>query len=435
MFSFLARRASGAAAGMARRPYHGETSGQARRGWKDTPRDGKLGRMTYAGQRTIHDADSHVMETPDWLVRYADPDVRERLEPLRLTGCKPGEETFVDRLRRRHRDPAERPAAEAELMTRKNWSAMGSFLREDRTRALDLLGFRSQLVFNTFLSKDLVDFEHRIDPGYVYGVARAHNRAMVEFCSVDRRLLPVGYVPLADFEKARAMADEAIDMGCRALLVPSACPRTHSPSHVGLFPVWAAAQEAAIPIVFHVGGGGQLLDPMYFGNGLPPVNDFHGGAENFRSVDFMAIPFPPMQTLAAMIFDRVLDHFPRLKVGVIEQGAVWLPSWMRQLDTALEAFARSEERLRKLELRPSEYVRRQIRVTPYPTEPVGWIIEQAGEDVCLFSTDYPHVEGGRHPLGRFEASLAGVSERARERFYSENFVDLMGAGLPPELRP
>ena len=78
---------------------------------------------------------------------------------------------------------------------------------------------------------------------------------------------------------------------------------------------------------------------------------------------------------------------------------------------------------------PSEYVRRQIRVTPYAHEPVGWIIEQAGEEVCLFSSDWPHVEGGRNPLRRFEESTKGLGERAKERFYCENFVDLMGAGL------
>jgi hypothetical protein len=39
------------------------------------------------------------------------------------------------------------------------------------------------------------------------------------------------------------------------------------------------------------------------------------------------------------------------------------------------------------------------------------------------------VEGGRNPIARFEASLAGTSERAKQRFYCDNFVDLMGAGL------
>ena len=76
--------------------------------------------------------------------------------------------------------------------------------------------------------------------------------------------------------------------------------------------MWAVAQEAGAPIVLHVGGGGQLLDPNYFENGLPKVPDFHGGAENFRSVDYMAIPYPVMQTLATMIIDGVLERFPRL---------------------------------------------------------------------------------------------------------------------------
>jgi hypothetical protein len=74
--------------------------------------------MPYAEGRIIHDADSHVMETPDWLLRYADPGLREHLEPLRLTGCKPGEETFIEDLRRRHRDPADRVEAEEKLMIR-----------------------------------------------------------------------------------------------------------------------------------------------------------------------------------------------------------------------------------------------------------------------------------------------------------------------------
>ena len=391
--------------------------------------------LPYVQGRVVHDADAHVVETPDWLVPYADPELRPHLKPLFVASVKPGEERFIEKLRRRREDPADRPLAEAEILLRKNWSAMGSFVREDRPRALDLLGFSSQLVFNTFLSAWLVELEHAGgDPGRVYGVARAHNRAQVDFCSVDPRLLAVGYVPLSDFERSRAMADEAIAMGCKALLVPSACPPGHSPSHVGLFPVWAAAEEAGLPIVFHVGGGGRLLDPNYFANGLPPVPDFHGGAENFRSVDYMAIPGPPMQTLATMIFDGVFDRFPRLKVGVIEQGAVWLPGWMRQLEAAMEAFAKGEERLRRLALRPSEYVRRQIRVTPYPTEPVGWIIEQSGEEICLFSSDYPHVEGGRNPVKRFEASMAGLGEVARRRFYGDNFVDLMGAGLSAPTR-
>jgi len=390
--------------------------------------------VPYA-HRPIHDADAHFMETPDWFHSFADPDIREKLPPVYVSTVRPGEERMIDRLRRQHGDPAYRAEEEAQLMLRKNWAATGSFLKEDRPRALDLLGFESQLVFNTFVNGKLLAAERGDDVDFAYGFARAHNRSMVDFCSADPRLLATGYVPLRDFERSRAMAAEVIGMGCRALLVPSGCPRGHSPSHVGLDPVWAQAQEAGLPVVFHVGGGhrladGRLLDREYFENGGPPVPDFHGGDENFRSVDYMAIPTAPMQTLATLIFDGVLERFPELRFGVIEQGASWVPSWMRFMDSAFDAFRKREERLQKLSLLPSDYVRRQIRATPYPAEDVGWIIREAGDEICLFSSDYPHVEGGRNPIKRFEASLDGCSESQRDRFYHDNFVDLMGRGLP-----
>jgi len=395
--------------------------------------------MPYSTGRVVHDADAHLMETPTWLRDHADPSVRDRIQPLRYPGGNelrqtgdPAEqqrdlEAAFEGLRRRHASAEYRADEEAEIMARKNFAATGSFVAEDRSRALDLLGFSSQLVFNTFHNRRLRDWEHGDDLELAEGVARAHNRGMVEFCSVDARLLPTCYVPLADFDRAEAMAREAVDLGAAALLVASGCPRGHSPSHVRLDPVWAIAQDAEIPVVFHVGGTGDLIEPAYFQNGLPIPPDFHGGEENFRSVDYMGIPHPPMQTLATMIFDGVLDRFPTLRIGVIEQGAIWVPSWLRQMEAAFDAFERHEERLRALSLRPTEYVRRQVRVTPYPTEDVGWIIENSAPEICMFSSDYPHVEGGRRPRERFEASLGDADEPIRRRFYCDNFRDLMGS--------
>jgi predicted TIM-barrel fold metal-dependent hydrolase len=395
--------------------------------------------MAYAEGRIVHDADAHIMETPTWLRDHAEARYRDRLPVLRYPGGNELRQTgspeeqqkdlvaSFERLAEHHRSQEYRSSEAAEIMQRKNFAATGSFLAEDRPRALDLLGFSSQLVFNTFHNGRLHGLEHADDVELAYAAARAHNRGMLEFCSVDPRLLPSCYIPLVDPARALATAADALAQGAAALLVASGCPPENSPSHLDLFPVWARAQEAGIPIVFHVGGTGALIDPNYFNNGLPVPHDFHGGDENFRSVDYMGIPVPPAQTLATLIFDGVLERFPDLHIGVIEQGAIWVPSWLRQMESAFEAFHRHEERLQSLSLRPSEYVHRQVRFTPYPTEDVGWIVEQGGSDLVMFSSDYPHVEGGRRPVERFEASLGDASEEVRQQFYVDNFLFLMGA--------
>ena len=92
-------------------------------------------------------------------------------------------------------------------------------------------------------------------------------------------------------------------------------------------------------------------------------------------------------------------------------------SWMHHLDYAQRAFRRTEEPLRRLADQPSDYVSRHLKFTPFPGEPVGWMIEQAGPELFMFSTDYPHPEGGRDPLAKFEETLDGVSQADQERFY------------------
>lgn len=385
--------------------------------------------MPYATGRVIHDADAHIMEVPGFLSRHLEAKYRPIVTDDVLFPTDRGRGLHKLMNAEAHQTGA--AFDESQIMLRKNWDALGSYAKEDRSRSIDLLGFASQLMFTTQLLNFSALLEGKGDIDVIYAVARAHTRHMVEFCSVDKRLLATGYVPLADFELTRKAAREAIDLGAKGLMIPSRCPDGHSPSHLGLDPLWATAQEAGIPILFHVGGGGVLLEKAYFNNGGPPVPDFHGGDDNFKSIDYMAIAYPPMKALTALIVDRVLDRFPKLKFGVIEQGASWVPGWMRNMDSAHNAFYKNEERLQKMSLKPSEFVKRQVRVTPYPHEDAGWIIANSGDDVCLFSSDYPHVEGGRNPIKRFEASMAtaGTTEAQKQRFYCDNFVDLMGKGL------
>ncbi|MBV9291812.1 MAG: amidohydrolase family protein [Frankiales bacterium] len=387
--------------------------------------------MAYVENRLVYDADSHIHEPPGYAESYADPSMRQELaERLATFHRTPGFEEAIAK----QRDPEFRAKDSEEILLRKNSLAVGAVIPEDRSHALDLLGFAAQLVFTTTYLDPLREFDVNAEVELAAAMSRAHNRGIVDFCSVDARLLPVCYVPFADIDTAVQLTREAIELGAAAIKIASHPPRDHSPSHVGFDAVWAQAAEAGVPIVFHVGGE-QQMNPVYKNNGLPPVPDFHGGDTNFTSVSYMAIPYAPMQTLSTLIIDGVLDRFPDLRIGVIELGAAWLPGLMRSMDSAAEAFRRNEERLQRLSLLPSEFILRQVRVTPYPHEPAGWIVEHTGTQVPMFSSDYPHVEGGRNPVKRFDASLADCDEPTRAAFYAGNFADLLGPTLDRVSQP
>jgi predicted TIM-barrel fold metal-dependent hydrolase len=372
----------------------------------------------------MHDADSHIMEPRDWIFEHVDPGLRERVEGVWKVG-EPRRE--IERSLALHADVAYRADDAPQITLRKNLDATGSWVATDRPAALDHLGFASQFVFDTFTTPEVLRFDRDGQHELAVALAKAQQRAVIEWCSVDPRLLPVTVVPVGDFTAAVDLGRHAIDAGTAALWIGQ-YPTGHSPSHVALESLWAMAAEAGVPVVLHVAGAGEnVMSTDYFDNGLPPVPDFHGGDTNFKSIDYLSIPLPVMQTLNALIVDGVLMRHPDLRIGVIELGASWIPGWMRMMDSAHEAFRKNEERLQRMDLRPSEYVRRQVRATPYPHEDSGWTIVNAGDDVCLFSSDFPHVEGGRNPIARFERSMdaAGIGDDARRRFYWDNFVDLL----------
>lgn len=375
--------------------------------------------MAYLEGRTCFDADSHVMEVPGWLEGFADPATRARLRPL-STGL---DDTLGARIREAAlADSRPRPAEdEAGFMSLKGWDGIGATDSTARSRALDLLGVESQLVFPTFAATQFMG----PDLDLYYGGARALNKAMAAFCAADARMVAVGMVPLEDPVSAVTCAREAISEGCGAIWVPTKPPADRSPFHPDLDGFWEVLVEADVPFVVHIGLGGKALRESFRRNGRPEPRDWLGGGENLRSKEFAVVHQSPEAFLSCMVLDGHLERFPTLRGGCIELGAMWVVALLERLDRAQDLFSRSEPDLAALPLRASEYVRRQLKFTPFPHEPLGWMIEQTGPELFMFSTDYPHPEGGRDPQARFEAALGEADDLVRERFYASNYADLM----------
>jgi predicted TIM-barrel fold metal-dependent hydrolase len=381
--------------------------------------------MTYAGERTIFDADSHVMELADFLDDFIDDEHRRRLRRTTMEALKERLNEAVAIAEQRRTDPGTAAEATERLMTDKGWRAMGAFDPEERSRVLDLLGFEGQLVFATFASSMYAGK----DTDLLYAGSCAQNQAVARFCAHDPRLLPVAYVPLVDPERAVAEVTRAIVGGSKAVMVPSTAAGERAPTHPDLDPFWDVLNESDVPFVLHVGGGGRMLDRAFHNNGRP-VTDHLGGGENIRSKDYLAIHHSPEIFLGVLVLDGLFDRFPRLRGGCIEQGASWVVSWLQHLDGAPYFFGRTEAPLRDLAEKPSDYVRRHLKFTPFPGEPVGWLIERAGPELFMFSTDYPHPEGTKDPLRRFEATLSEIGPADKQRFFAGNFAELMGSHVP-----
>ena len=375
--------------------------------------------MPYATGRIYCDADSHVMEPADWIIPFADPEIRPRLKP-----APPWEFDLAkaqEILRERAADEAKEERARGRLMAT-GTMAYGAWDATERSRALDMLGFSAQLVFHTYAVGAFIGSE---DPDVLYGGALAQNRALADFCSGDRRLMGVGYLPMKDPSRAAKLARQSIDLGCKALLVDSHYA-DKSPAHAEYEPVWGAMADAGVPFMTHIGTGGQLVPKGFRNNGRPVPKDWLGGGENIRSKDYLGIGYWPYFFLSCMALDGVFEKFPRLRGASIEQGAEWVPTLLRALDHAQNLFVKTEPDLAALPLRASDYIRRQVKFTPFPKEDVRWVIDNVGPELLMFSTDYPHLEGGHDPLKNFGENLAGTSDDIQEKFYSRNFGELMG---------
>ena len=227
------------------------------------------------------------------------------------------------------------------------------------------------------------------------------------------------------------MLDDALALGLGAVWLPARAPGGRAPGHVDHDPFWARLAEAGVPFVLHVGSGPLGIGDAWLDNGHPPAEEM-SGAEVIGSKDFMVVYQPAERFLSVLVLDGVLERFPALRGGAIEMGAGWVPSMLDRLDHAVAIWQRSEPRLAAFTRSPSEQAGDQLRFTPYPFEDAGRLCTASDPRLYLFSSDYPHAEGGRDPS---VASSARSPRRAstapiEAAFFHDNAARWLGLGVP-----
>jgi uncharacterized protein len=145
-------------------------------------------------------------------------------------------------------------------------------------------------------------------------------------------------------------------------------------------PLWSAAEEADVPICCHIGDK--------FGTPYPPN---HRGS---LLAHYSTVPFSIGAAISTFIFSGILERHPKLRVCFAECRIGWVPFLVSWMDRQVRE--RQPDPTAPLSLLPSEYFKRQVRLTfeddmlgaKLIPMPWGYLA-----DSVMWGADYPHPQG------------------------------------------
>jgi hypothetical protein len=138
----------------------------------------------------------------------------------------------------------------------------------------------------------------------------------------------------------------------------------------------AAFVQHGVSPVFHVADQPRVFDDAWY------TDPRDGGIFALDSV-FLYVPAALATT--DLILNGVLERHPGLRLGIVELSAVWVPMYLMMLEGGSQFVAHRSGRERALALRPSDYFRRQVRVSCFAYELPARIAKQLGSDDVLMA--------------------------------------------------
>ena len=151
------------------------------------------------------------------------------------------------------------------------------------------------------------------------------------------------------------------------------------------FPVYEAANELGCCVAIHGGIHGNMgMD------GLDP----------YAAVHAIGHPLGQMISLASIVFNGVLERFPKIRFGFLEGGVAWFLFCLERFDRSYETHVMRDLRGQYLKLQAgekiSDYIIRHVKARRIfigceGGEPlIATAVKMVGNQPFMYSTDFPH---------------------------------------------
>jgi Amidohydrolase len=323
------------------------------------------------------------------------------------------------------------------VWTCKSSEAPGSFDFSRRLQVLDLTGVRRQLMFPGsmgLLALGLYASAH--DPtvfrtitvdrkGYARRLLTAYNEFCIRVSRQSDRLRPVAVLFGETPAELCSAAKELMGDGIRAIWMPSGSPPAGlSPADPQLDALWETLAAGKVAVLAHIGDQSSFLNSLVWRN-APAFEGYKVGGEfSLDPWTLSTFHLAAQNFVTTLVLGGVFERHPGLRFGCCELGAGWIGPLAASLDMWNDnsrALGQQGVTLMRLRERPSDYIRRNVRIAAFDFEDVGAYIGLHGlEDVYCYASDYPHYEGGTAPMTRFSSSIARFGPGVMRKFFVQN---------------
>ncbi len=353
-------------------------------------------------RRTVS-ADSHIIEPPDLWVKRIDARYRDRAPRI---VSEPGGDVFICEDRKPDRigtfvTPFFRKEPFAQRFEE---GQRGGWDPDARIDDMAVDGIEAEVLYPN-LAMRLYGLQ---DQGLQAACFRAYNDWLAEYCAAHpKRLYGVALISLYDIEGAVAELARANEMGLIGAAIWADPPEQMTFLDQRQDAFWAEAQDRQIPVSLHTfTGRNREMNDVFLAR-------------------YTCVTQRVQESIADIIFSRVLERFPRLRLVSAENDVGWVAYLLQRMDYGyLRKGPRHFERFES-GLLPSEQFRRNVACT-FMQDAVGMrTLGFVGSEVLMWASDYPHDDSTWPESQRIiDEMFQGIADEDRRKIVYSNAVDL-----------